>query len=174
MAVLVVVALVAGAVLLLAGGDDDDDPTETADTEESDGDDSGSESEPRGDGDDPGSDSEPGGDPEDAAAAEAVVEQYFQAVLDQDCEAIFDTVTEATWSDDAGSADEAVSQCEDAVEAGELDIEGEATLDDLEVIDQDEDSVTFEATETISGEELTESFTVVVEDGDWKIDLSDV
>jgi len=53
-----------------------------------------------------------------------------------------------------------------------LDFAGEITLDNLEVLDQSADSVTFEATETVAGEEITETFTVVSENGNWRIDLN--
>jgi hypothetical protein len=181
--VLVLVALIAGGIVLVAGGDDDDGSDDVAaesdQAGDSDGSD-GSDDSDSGDSDDSGNgdgnsnnNSGGSGDAEDVEAAEAVVRNYFDAVLDQDCQAMFDAVTESTWSASADDEDEAIEQCEASVEAGELDFDGEASLDELTLVDQSDDSVTLEATETIDGEVLREEFLVVDEDGEWRIDLSD-
>jgi hypothetical protein len=175
-AVLVAAAVIGGGFVLSACGGDDDS-TETSAESGTSGDDeaadpSGDEPTDDASAGDGSSDGEPNGDGSAAAEAEAVVRNYFQAVVDQDCQAMFAAVTESSWTNGASSADQAVSQCEDAVAAGELDIEGEITLDNIVVTEESADRVTFDVTETIAGEQLTEPFTVVNEGGEWKIDLS--
>jgi hypothetical protein len=104
----------------------------------------------------------------DEAAAEAVVRTYFQGILDKDCEAIVASASQNVFAE--GSTDtDPMHVCEVAASAGMFDFEG-YSLDGLEVIGNDGDTISFTAYEMLDGTGYTETIVVTNAEGPWKID----
>jgi putative lumazine-binding protein len=101
----------------------------------------------------------------------AVVQRYFQAAADRDCETLIGLVSERTWEEtDLADADEALANCRDAAETGQQ-LEG-MTLERIGEVSEDGDAATVEVIGTYEGEPITDTFTLVREDGTWKLLLT--
>lgn len=120
--------------------------------------------------DDEDSASDSGGDATAGSPAD-VVEQYFAAAEEADCETIVALVSDITWEEEGLDRDEALANCTDAAETGQQ-LEG-MTLDEVGEVTEDGDVAVVEVDGTLEGEPLTETFRLVREDGDWKIDLTE-
>jgi len=119
-------------------------------------------------------DSDAGDDSGDAASGTPgdVVEQYFAAAESADCETLISLVSDVTW-EQAGMIDdsEALANCNDAAESGQQ-LEG-MSLEEIGEVTEDGDVAVVEVSGTFEGEPLTETFRLVREDGDWKLDLTE-
>jgi hypothetical protein len=104
----------------------------------------------------------------DEAEAEAVVRSYFQAVIDKDCEAIVASASQAVFAEGSPDTDP-MEVCERAAAMGMFDFE-DYSLDGLEVIGNDGDTIRFTAYEMLDGTGYTETIIVTNRDGPWKID----
>jgi hypothetical protein len=101
-----------------------------------------------------------GGTPEEA------VRSFYAAFEEGDCEAMMDLMTGAP-----GGVDQAMAECESAMQSGELSAI-ELSIDDVRVVDEQSDKATVEVTGSAFGETSTQPVDVVKEDGKWKIDGS--
>lgn len=115
-------------------------------------------------------DGDTGGDAAAGSPAD-VVERYFAAAEEADCETIVDLVSDVSWEEQGLDRDEALANCTDAAETGQQ-LEG-MTLDQVGEVTEDGDVAVVEVAGTLEGEPLTETFRLVREDGDWKLDLTE-
>ncbi len=104
----------------------------------------------------------------DEAEAEAVVRSYFQGVIDKDCQAIVASASQAVFAEGSPDTDP-MEVCERAAAMGMFDFEN-YSLDGLEVIGNDGDTITFTAYEMLDGTGYTETIIVTNREGPWKID----
>jgi hypothetical protein len=116
-----------------------------------------------------------------AGTPEGAVRSFFEAVQQQDCEAVVDLMTEESWAfivrntDEEGppesvTREEAVSDCngQDEDEFGASD-----TLDEVEVLSETDTTATLQVTFTAEGDEeptITE-LVLVKQDDIWKLDV---
>jgi hypothetical protein len=104
----------------------------------------------------------------DEAEAEAVVRSYFQGVIDKDCDAIVGAASPQVFAD-AVTDQTPMQVCERASLMGMFDFD-DYSLDGLEVIGNDGDTIRFTAYEMLDGTGYTETIIVSDYDGKWMID----
>jgi hypothetical protein len=108
---------------------------------------------------------------DDGGSPEQAVREFFAAAQAQDCDRLIELVTDASWSNSGEhDRDEALAAC---VEEGGFFPEN-ASLTRVDVTEQSGDTAAVEATTKIgNGDPVTETLTVVKENGRWVLDLTD-
>jgi hypothetical protein len=108
---------------------------------------------------------------------EQTVRTVFAAIRDGDCETVIDLVTEDSWDLLASFADETVAPGDvsraEAIDLCQTDLTEERldTLDEVELISQNDERAVLNVTSTTDGEATTELLVLVREDGRWKLDF---
>jgi hypothetical protein len=114
-----------------------------------------------------------GSDGDSASGPEGAVSNFFDAAKDKDCDRMLGLVTEASWSQ-AGTLDKqaALDQCADSVDSSDF-FPGQADITETKILDESADKATVEVTTEIGdADPITETLTVVKEDGNWVVDFN--
>jgi hypothetical protein len=114
-----------------------------------------------------------GGGGDSAAGPDGAVRSFFDAARERDCDRMLELVTEASWSQN-GTIDKqvAIDQCAESV-GSESFFPAQADITDTKVLDESGDGATVEVTtEMGDAEPVTETLTLVEEDGNWVIDFN--
>ena len=99
---------------------------------------------------------------------EAAVRDFFQAVKDNDCQAIVGSVSSASFTATEVTPDEAVQECE---AEGGIPVDG-VELVSITVSNESDTNATVSMELTAAGQTESGDVTVVKEEGDWKIDMT--
>ena len=147
----------AGEAAPEAGAGDSEDPSAADDAPDSEADSAAPGDETDGDGAPAGE-----GDPV------AVAEEFFEAVSSGDCEGMVSRMTMDSFGADGQAPEEAIVECEsDTVgTAGWM-----GPWEDVRLISMDGDEATIGVTLTVGGRETERALPIVLDDGEWKMDL---
>jgi hypothetical protein len=108
------------------------------------------------------------GDDDSGGGPEAAVRDFFQAVKDDDCEAIVGSVSSASFTATEVTPDEAVQECE---AEGGIPVDG-VELVSVTVSNESDTNATVSMELSAAGQTESGDVTVVKEEGGWKIDMA--
>ncbi|HMG40123.1 MAG TPA: DUF4878 domain-containing protein [Acidimicrobiales bacterium] len=111
-----------------------------------------------------GSDS--GSSPEDA------LNDFFAAAQDGDCAGMMDLITTSSFA--GADLDQVRSECEASIEAGDNIFSPGDSIDSIETKSEEGNTAVLTVATTTDGEQTTDEITLRKEDGDWKIDFSEI
>jgi hypothetical protein len=106
----------------------------------------------------------------DSSSPVGTVETMYTALQEQDCDTLFEVMTEATWSEDGSTTvEEARAECETSAAEGEDTLPEDVELD-FRLASEDGDRAVVDVEASFQGQTQRTPIVLLREDGSWKVD----